>query len=94
MHDYLFETQGEWSGHPNVLDLFTDYANTLGLDADAFSTCMESGKYTAAVESDFSEGQQLGVSGTPAFFLNGYFLSGAQPYEVFAQAIESLMNEQ
>jgi protein-disulfide isomerase len=40
------------------------------------------------VGQDYTEGQQAGVTGTPAFFINGRFLSGAQPYERFEQMIE------
>ncbi|KAA3664782.1 MAG: hypothetical protein DWQ04_03925, partial [Chloroflexi bacterium] len=90
MHDVIFETQGEWSGRSDANDLFTGYAGNLGLDTDSFSECLESGKYTAAVEADAAEGSQLGVNGTPAFFINGYFISGAQPYELFEEAIAQL----
>ena len=40
------------------------------------------------VEKDMSEGMQLGVTGTPAFFVNGNMLVGAHPYEAFVQLIE------
>lgn len=41
--------------------------------------------------ADLDYGTTLGVDGTPAFFVNGHFISGAQPFEVFQQAIESLL---
>ena len=39
------------------------------------------------IDADVAEGKSLGVTGTPAFFINGHFLSGAKPYEEFAQVI-------
>ena len=51
------------------------------------STCLQSNKFAEAVRGDLSEGQSLGVSGTPAFFINGYPVTGAQPYELFEYAI-------
>lgn len=93
MHHRLFSGQGEWSGQPNAADVFAGYAAELGLDATSFSECLESGIHEAAVTADIEEAIGLGVNGTPAFFLNGQFLSGAQPYGVFEQAIEQLLAE-
>ena len=50
--------------------------------------CLEKNQTAAAVQSGVSEGQQLGINGTPTFFINGYPLIGAQPYQVFQQAID------
>jgi protein-disulfide isomerase len=94
MHDTLFAQQEEWNGRSDAIDIFIGYAANLGLNGDAFTTCLQNGTYNDAVMADLEEGQQFGVSGTPAFFLNGYFVSGARPYDLFSQAIESLMNEQ
>ena len=88
MHDLLFATQGEWSGQGNATALFVGYASQLGLDKNVFTTCMESNKYETAVMADLEEGASLGVRGTPAFFINGNFVSGAQPYAAFEEAID------
>ena len=93
MHDMLFERQMLWGGQ-DAAEAFTGFADDLGLDADAFSQCLASGKYEDAVNVDLGQGIELGVTGTPAFFINGYGVSGAQPYELFEQAIESLLAEQ
>lgn len=50
--------------------------------------CPASGKYQAAVQKDIDEGTRAGVTGTPAFFINGRLISGAQPMESFARVIE------
>ncbi len=91
MHGLLFANQQAWSGQSNAAELFTGYAIDAGLDGEAFAACLESGTYEAAVEADLEEGVRLGVTGTPAFFLNGQLLSGAQPFDVFAQAIDQLV---
>ena len=60
----------------------------LGLDTEAFNNCFDSGKFRAEVQQDAEEGQGVGVTGTPAFFINGRFLNGAQPFEAFAAIID------
>ena len=92
MHDLLFTDQSRWVNQQST-NIFIGYAQNLGLDTDAFSECLTSGKYESAVNADLQEGVQLGVTGTPAFFINGYPVSGAQPFAVFQQAIESLLEE-
>ena len=94
MHDALFGRQDEWSGRGDAAEIFAGFAGELGLDETAFGECLASGRYTAAVQTDVTQGIALGVNGTPAFFLNGNFISGAQPYSAFQQAIESLLAEQ
>jgi protein-disulfide isomerase len=93
MHDRLFDGQGQWSGNPEYLTVFKGYASELGLDGVLFDECLDSGRHAAGVEADLREGAGFGVSGTPAFFVNGQPLSGAQPYEVFVQVIEALLAE-
>lgn len=64
------------------------YAQDLKLNMKAFETCLSSPKYAKEVDLDQRDGQLAGVSGTPAFFVNGIFLSGAQPLENFIAVIE------
>jgi predicted DsbA family dithiol-disulfide isomerase len=70
-------------------DTLYSYGQTLGLDMQRFHACVDSGKYRAAVESDFEAAQQVGVAGTPAFFINGIFLDGAQPQGEFEKIIDA-----
>ncbi len=86
MHDMLFEKQQEWASLG--VSKTKDYAASLSLDATAFGSCLDSGKYASAVQKDFNEGSSLGVSGTPTFFVNGFEVVGAQPYVIFKQMIE------
>jgi protein-disulfide isomerase len=70
-HDTLFERH-----RLEVPDL-KELARTLKLDGDRFDHCLDSGEEAAGIEKDVKEGERLGLSGTPSFFLNGHFLSGA-----------------
>jgi protein-disulfide isomerase len=90
MHDKLFSGQQEWSGKDPV-EVFTSYAGQINLDTVEFAECLNSNKHEAAVVADLQEGVSFGVTGTPAFFLNGYALTGAQPFEVFQQAVDTLL---
>lgn len=60
----------------------------MGLDVAKFESCLSGGVHKAAVQRDIDEGSRLGVTGTPAFFINGRPLSGAQPLEAFVRVIE------
>jgi protein-disulfide isomerase len=94
MHDWLFAGQREWSGKSSHVEVFKGYAGELGLDQAAFDACLDSGRHAQAVQADLQEGAELGVSGTPAFFINGQPLRGAQPYAAFEQIIEKLLAEE
>lgn len=95
MHNRLFEDQKAWSQKPGAeaLDLFVGYADDLGLDTAAFRQCIESERFGQQVREDLWEGQQAGVRGTPSFLINGQFLAGAHPFEMFEQVIEAELEE-
>jgi protein-disulfide isomerase len=82
-HDRLFGNQGLLGD-----DDLKQHAAQLGLDAGQFNGCYESKKYTADIDADMRAGSEAGVSGTPAFFINGRVLTGAQPFEAFKQIID------
>jgi protein-disulfide isomerase len=88
MHDLIFEGQEQWSGSQNADEILEEMAGSLDLDGEQFSTCLAEGKYTDRVNSDLQEGIAEGVTGTPAFRINGSALSGAQPFAAFQQQIE------
>jgi len=62
------------------------------LNEDAFSQCLDSGKYTDIVQQEKQMAQQLGVQSTPTFVINGRPVVGAQPFESFQQVIESILD--
>jgi protein-disulfide isomerase len=63
-------------------------AAALGMDAARFNACVDSHKYKDRVETDIRDGNEAGVSGTPAFFINGRMLTGAQPFDAFKRIID------
>ncbi|GBD24981.1 Disulfide bond formation protein D [bacterium HR30] len=63
-------------------------AKDTGLDEAKFTECLAKKPHSAAIDRDIEEGTAAGVSGTPAFFVNGRMLSGAQPFEAFKQLID------
>ena len=71
-------------GNPDL----KQYAADLGLDTEAFDQCFDSGQFRQVVQDDYDGGNDLGVNATPAFFINGRFLSGAQPFEAFREIID------
>lgn len=64
------------------------YAKELKLDTNKFNSCLDSKKYANTVSEDMNYAQTVGVGGTPASFINGKFLSGAQPFENFKEIID------
>jgi protein-disulfide isomerase len=93
MQDTLFAGLAEWSGSGDPSTVFKRYAAELELDEDAFAECLDGGKYTEETQKDLSDGSAAGVSGTPAFFVNGVFITGAQPYETFKAIIDAELAE-
>jgi protein-disulfide isomerase len=64
------------------------YAKDLGLDTAKFEECYAKKPGSAAIDKDLADGAAAGVNGTPAFFINGRSLSGAQPFEKFKEVID------
>jgi protein-disulfide isomerase len=82
-HDKLFASDPD--GAPETLKTF---AQDLGLDAVAFGRCLDERTHRGRVQKDVEEAERLGVSYTPAFFVNGRLVHGPNPREVFARLIE------
>jgi protein-disulfide isomerase len=69
------------------------YASDLELDLEAFQACVDERRFQAAIEADLVAGRQAGVTGTPAFFVNGIRMSGARPLEDFVSTIEKELRQ-
>jgi protein-disulfide isomerase len=82
-HDRLFSSAPKLSD----ADLKADAA-ALGLDMTAFGACVDGHQTKAEVDQDMKDGEALGVTGTPAFFVNGRSLEGAQPLSAFVALID------
>jgi protein-disulfide isomerase len=65
------------------------YAGELGRDEEAFSQCFDDGRFRDKVNADLAAAQKIGITGTPAFVVNGVLLSGARPAEDFYRVIEA-----
>ncbi|MBI2058118.1 MAG: DsbA family protein [Candidatus Yanofskybacteria bacterium] len=91
MHDKIFIEQDK-QGDATIQFTATDlkkWASQIGLNAGDFNKCLDSGKKKSEVEKDVADGSNAGVNGTPAFFINGRKLVGAQPFAVFKAAIDA-----
>jgi protein-disulfide isomerase len=88
-HDLLFANQSTLD-----VDSLKGYAAELDLDTATFNDCLDEGKQSSEVEKDSQDAQAAGVTGTPAFFINGQLVSGAQPFSVFQQVIDQLLAEE
>ncbi len=88
MYTILFDNQR------NLADQdLKSYADKIGLDKGKFDKCFANpGPIEAQIDQNFQTGSALGVSGTPAFFINGRRLSGALPYSEFKRVIDSELN--
>lgn len=90
LHDAIFEEQ-EKQGSGTVQFTAADvkqWAANIGLDSPRFSQCLDSGKYRKEIEKDLADGASFGVTGTPATFINGRLIAGAQPFAAFKAIIE------
>ncbi len=98
MHDKIFDEQNKLGQGtaPFTNDDLKKWASEIGLNSGDFNSCLDSGKYAKEVEKDFNDGNSYGVSGTPTYFVgnekDGYkIIGGAQPYQVFEQAINEYL---
>ncbi|HIH11582.1 TPA: DsbA family protein [Candidatus Woesearchaeota archaeon] len=83
-HDKVFANQESISA-----DNYKKWARELGLNMANFEKCLQDPKQKEEIRKDLQEGTAAGVQGTPAFFVNGKLISGAQPYPVFQQLIDA-----
>lgn len=83
LHDWMFENQKTLS-----IEALTGAAQELEFDMDTFNHCLASGKYAQSIRDDVRDGMKAGVSGTPAFFVNGRPLKGAVSYEQLSKTVE------
>ncbi len=85
-HDELFKVQRQLTD-----EKFMEIAGQLGLDMKKFEQDYKSAEVATQVAQDMSEARRLGVTGTPGFFVNGRFLSGARPYESFKEMVDAAL---
>jgi len=88
-HDQVFQRLVRQNQHDFPPEVLREIAADVRLDTDVFNTCLENGTHADLVRIQTEFSQQIGVTGTPTFVLNGMGIVGAQPFEVFQRAIES-----
>lgn len=86
---YVYQQQQQATPSSSNMNSFEKYAQTLGLNVQQFTTCLDTKKYLSGVQTDYYDGQLYGVSGTPTFFINGQQIVGAQPFAEFKSAIDA-----
>jgi protein-disulfide isomerase len=98
MHDQIFNNQSEWSGKDNALSILLGYGASVGLDQAAYQSCMSDHKTAQEIQDQAAFANSVGISGTPFFVFNSggklYAINGAQPWENFKQAIDTLLQGQ
>ncbi|MDP2936205.1 MAG: thioredoxin domain-containing protein [Dehalococcoidia bacterium] len=92
-HDKLFASQqGENRGGFSSSRL-KSFAKEMGMDANRFDSCLDSGRWASKVNQELAEGQRRGVRGTPSFFIGKKMVEGAEAYSVFEAAIEEALRQ-
>ena len=87
LYDYYFANQKDMTPE-NVKDKTVEAVAGTKVNKDKFGECYDGKKTLDRVKSDMAEGQSVGVTGTPAFLINGRKISGAQPYQNYKAVID------
>jgi len=90
MHDQLFNNHQWAQTGKNPRSLFRDFAKAIRLDLDKYDACMDGQRYAARLDASAQEGEQLGVRGTPSFFVNGRPYTGRGTSDDFKGLVDSL----
>jgi predicted DsbA family dithiol-disulfide isomerase len=85
-HDLLFRNENLETANLKA------YARAFRLDSAKFDTCLDSAAQSPAVQKDVEAGTRIGVTGTPAFFINGHFISGVVSYETLVEVVDQQLN--
>jgi protein-disulfide isomerase len=103
LYDWLFANQNRWANAKDAADQFRREALSLGADVGKYDTCINDSKTEAAIQRDQQEGQKMGVSATPMFFLvkrdaEGKTITikgitGALSFEQFDQTLKALLSQ-
>jgi protein-disulfide isomerase len=88
MHDLIFANQRDLSA-----ETLARYAQEIGLDMDQFGKDIAAEDVTKRIDDDMQQASKLGVTGTPSFFINGRYLSGAQPFPNFKRLIDEAIEK-
>ena len=90
LHDQLFNNHQWAQTGKNPRSLFRDFAKAVALDLDKYDACLDGQRYAARLDASVQEGEQLGVRGTPSFFVNGRAYTGRGTSDDFKALVDSL----
>ena len=91
MHDLLYLNQKEWKKSSNVFALIYKYAAQIKLDRNKLALCLKDPATGRRIQRHDAMAQQLGINGTPTFFVNGRRVPGAIPFDLFQQVISDAL---
>ncbi len=89
MHDLLYQTQSQWSQLSDATSAFEQFAKQIGLDSVKYKTDFASSKVNDLINADTAEGNRLGITGTPTFFLDGKKIEVTQQVTAFERLINA-----
>ena len=94
MHDVLFGRQNLWAQSENAAQVMEDYATELGLNVEQFKTDYASSEVNGTINADIASGNELEVSGTPTYILNGEKIENPGPsVEAFSELIDQAIED-
>ncbi len=92
MHDLLFQNQAVLSSAgDNLSAALMQLAQSLELNTDNFTACLDNQKYLDQIKRDFDDAEILGIEGTPTWFVNNYQITGAMPEGRFLEMLSGLL---
>ncbi len=96
MHDWLYANQNNWVqlAPADAAKAFRGQAVALGVDGSKYDSCVAAPATQARIMHDESDGSNMGVQGTPAFFVNDWFIDGAVPLDQFKTTIDKALQGQ
>ncbi len=94
MRDRIFEEQQAWMESEQPEELFLQYAEEEGLDAERLRTCLDEGWREERVRQTIQVGRQLGIRGTPTFMIQGQYVQGNRPPEFFREVFDQILAEE
>ena len=93
MHEKMFATQSDWSGLSDPKEVFMGYAKELGLDVNKFTTDIDSSTVKNKVQYDLNDGNTVGLTETPTFYLNGQKITLSGSFDQFKTLITSALTK-
>jgi protein-disulfide isomerase len=91
-HDKVFNADGDDTARTDRASL-EKIAQEMGVDMDKFKNALDNNTHKAKIDADAELGNKAGINGTPAFVINGYYISGAQPEGTFKKLINRALKE-